>query len=246
MIAGPNSFAMRLYKETLTLMYRVLNGTLLLPGFIPSIGRFRFKYETTSTFMALASGQLSRMSLADSDSSVEMGGNPNDTPEAESSLVLFGPSHPVMEAPLRGLIHSEVNYEIGSMAEWLDPWNTQQYLLSRWGLRCSYATVSITAERWAAVNAGVGDFSNPPAMLPGGGSGFQESYPWDPSSQQLDVDVSGFFGDAGQVPRPPDLVFDSQSLAEKLIQEAVCFGEGPRFFKEHIDAAVRQFLGCNS
>lgn len=135
-IAGPNSFAMRLYKDTLILMFQVLRGEISIPGFIPSIGRFRFKYETPATFMQLAEGQLSRMTVGDQD--VERGANPNHTPAAEASLVLFGPSHPVMSAPLRAQIHTEVNYEIGSMAEWLDPWNTQQYLDSRWGLQCSY------------------------------------------------------------------------------------------------------------
>ncbi|KAG4434802.1 hypothetical protein IFR05_009705 [Cadophora sp. M221] len=244
-IAGPNSFAMRLYKDTLILMFQVLRGELSIPGFIPSIGRFRFKYETTANFMELAEGQLSRMMIGDDDFELEMGANPNQIPAAASSLVLFGPSHPVMSAPLRAQIHSEVNHEIGSMSEWLDPWNTQQYLKRRWGLRCSYATANISAERWAAVTSNspaVGDFSNYPAMLPVSGTGLQESYPWDVPNQQFGVDVSGFFGDT-QAPRPPDLVFNSQPLAEKLIQEAVCFGEGPRFFKEHIDNAIKQFLG---
>ncbi|KAL2062208.1 hypothetical protein VTL71DRAFT_6474 [Oculimacula yallundae] len=239
-IAGPNSFAMRLYKDTLILMFQVLRGEISIPGFIPSIGRFRFKYETTANFMSLAEGQLSRMTIGDSD--VEMGANPNQTPAAASSLVLFGPSHPVMSAPLRAQIHSEVNYEIGSMSEWLDPWNTQQYLQSRWGLQCSYATASVSAERWASVNSEVGnDFANEPVVLPVGD--LPSIRPWDPLSQQAQA---GPFGDAalpGQAPMPPDLIFNSQPLAEQLIQEAVCFGEGPRFFKEHIDKAVRNFLG---
>ncbi|KAH7311000.1 hypothetical protein BKA65DRAFT_518439 [Rhexocercosporidium sp. MPI-PUGE-AT-0058] len=253
LIAGPNSFALRLYKDTLHLMFRVLRGELSNPGFIPSIGRFRFKYESIATFISLAQGQLSRMSIGDGE--VEMGGNPNQTPAAaadvQSSLVLFGPRHPVMVAPLRKMIHGEVNEEIGSMNEWLDPWNTQQYLMRRWGLRCSYETANISAERWAAVTSdysAVGDFSGIPAMLPGSGTGtgIQDSYPWDAPNRESGVDVSDFFGDAGLpglASRTPDFVFNSQPLAEKLIQEAVCFGEGPRFFKEHIDDAVKQFLG---
>ncbi|KAL5325254.1 hypothetical protein ACEPPN_006378 [Leptodophora sp. 'Broadleaf-Isolate-01'] len=179
-IAGPNSFAMRLYKDTLILMFQVLRGELSIPGFIPSIGRFRFKYETTANFMELAEGQLSRMTIGDDD--VEMGANPNQAAAAASSLVLFGPSHPVMSAPLRAKIHSEVNHEIGSMSEWLDPWNTQQYLKSRWGLRCSYATANISTERWTAMagnSSAGGDLFSNPAMLPVSGAGFQEPYPWE-------------------------------------------------------------------
>ncbi|KAH7372207.1 hypothetical protein BKA64DRAFT_751004 [Cadophora sp. MPI-SDFR-AT-0126] len=265
-ISGYSSFALRLYTDTLSLMLRILRGELSIPGFIPSIARFRFKYETPDTFLSLAGDQLARMSISDPNSNPEaqMETNPNQIPKSaaeidtgvdidtNSSVVLFGPSHPVMSAPLRAKIHSEVNYEIGSMSEWLDPWNTQQYLLSRWGLRCSYATASVSADRWAGVNSS--SFGNlvvetMPAMLPGNGSTLEALYPWDAQHQQLGVDVNWLFEDVGfqgQVPRHPDFVFDSGPLAEKLIKEAVCFGEGPRFFKEHIDNAVREFMGGGS
>ncbi|PVH76281.1 hypothetical protein DL98DRAFT_592335 [Cadophora sp. DSE1049] len=266
-VSGPSSFALRLYTDTLILMFRVLRGEISNPGFIPSIARFRFKYETPDTFLSLAENQLSRMRISESNPNLlankDMRANPNQIPstatdadaqtDADSSVILFGPSHPVMSAPLRAKIHSEVDYEIGSMSEWLDPWNTQQYLLSRWGLRCSYAAARISAERWAGVNPlGVVNIANDtlPAMLPGSGSSFQALYPWGAQNQHLDMEnVSEFFGRAsfqGRWPRPPDFVFDSGPLAEKLIKEAVCFGEGPRFFKENIDKAVREFQGRNS
>ncbi|KAK0105117.1 hypothetical protein ONS95_004521 [Cadophora gregata] len=258
-ISGPSSFALRLYTDTILLMFRALRGEVSIPGFIPSIARFRFKYETPDTFMSLAEGQLSRMSISDSDPSLETGAKPTQKYAAafqneasagvgtDSSVVLFGPSHPVMSAPLRAKIHSAVNYEIGSMSEWLDPWNTQQYLLSRWGLRCSYVTASIPAERWTAVHSPTSkNFANDTMspMLPE--TGLQDVHIWDAQNQQQGVDVGGFFEDVSfqrQAPSPPDFVFNSQPLAEKLIQEAVCFGEGPRFFKQHIDDAVQQFLG---
>lgn len=114
-IAGPNSLAMRLYTQTLSLMSKALSGEIINPGFIPSIGRFRFKYETPTDFIELARGQLSRMSIGDSD--VELGANPNQGPAADGGMVLFGPEHPVMTAALRANIHSDVNYTVGSMAE---------------------------------------------------------------------------------------------------------------------------------
>jgi hypothetical protein len=44
------------------------------------------------------------------------------------------------------------------------------------------------------------------------------------------------------VDRQYNLLVSSQPLAEKLINEAVCFGEGPRFFQENIDKAAFNFL----
>jgi NADPH-dependent 7-cyano-7-deazaguanine reductase QueF-like protein len=45
------------------------------------------------------------------------------------------------------------------------------------------------------------------------------------------------------IPKSSDLVFNAKSLAMKLIQESVYFGEVPRFFKRNIDDAASSFLG---
>jgi hypothetical protein len=44
-------------------------------------------------------------------------------------------------------------------------------------------------------------------------------------------------------PRLLDLVFNAKLLAERLIQEFLCFGEGPRFSKQVMDNAASNFLG---
>jgi hypothetical protein len=46
-----------------------------------------------------------------------------------------------------------------------------------------------------------------------------------------------------EIPKSPDLVFNAKPLAMKLIQESICFAEGPRFFKWNIDDAASSFLG---
>jgi hypothetical protein len=37
-------------------------------------------------------------------------------------------------------------------------------------------------------------------------------------------------------------ILPAQPLAESLIRKAVCFGEGPRFYKDNIDATAAEFL----
>ncbi|KAF8862639.1 hypothetical protein BDZ45DRAFT_738962 [Acephala macrosclerotiorum] len=48
-LAGPRSFAMRLYKDTLTLMFSALTGETSVPGFIPRIRRFQFRHQKQMT-----------------------------------------------------------------------------------------------------------------------------------------------------------------------------------------------------
>jgi len=65
-------------------------------------------------------------------------------------------------------------------------------------------------------------------------------------SKTLDVEGNGFSGKAGfrgELPRRSRFVLNSLLLAEKLIGEAVCFGLGPKVFREYIDTGVRDFVG---
>ncbi|CZR63829.1 uncharacterized protein PAC_13726 [Phialocephala subalpina] len=229
--AGPNSFAMRLYKDTLTLMFKALTGELSIPGFIPRIGRYRFRYEQTDDFLEQVRSTLTRMSLEEQDPNYQSTGA--ETMTSNHKFVLFGPSHPVMTQPLRAMIHRDANREIGELDQWLDPWNTQEYLVNRWGLQLTWATVQISDGTLAAV--GLGGAPRDPNI------GLRNQYPWE---NLHSVDVRGFFPDM-DLPTPPNeehLILNCQSLAEDLIQGSICFGEGPRFFKDKIDAAVQQFV----
>jgi len=125
-VAGLNPFAMRLYKDTIILVIRVLREEISSPGFIPSIFRYRSRYEKYGDFLADAPSFMERMSLEDSATEDTVEGVSDS--ENESNLVLFGPSHPVMTSHLRATIQNDKLRESGSLGEWLDPWNTQLYL----------------------------------------------------------------------------------------------------------------------
>jgi hypothetical protein len=57
-ISGSNSFATRICMETLMMIILALQGQMDLPGFIPSVFRYRFRHDNSSDFISLATNQL--------------------------------------------------------------------------------------------------------------------------------------------------------------------------------------------
>lgn len=217
-VAGPNSFALRLYKDPIILSIRILQGEISTPGFIPSLMRYRFRYEKPDNYVTGASNFLQRLSLQDPVMDSAAPGTP-DT-ENESGILLFGPSHPVMNSVLRATMYQDLVQGVGSVGEGLDPYNTQLYLRSQWGLKLTASTARLLPTskcRQGEIrgNSEAGQFVS--SYDPG--SGLSDSFVEESSP-----------------------VLPAQSLAESLIRKSVCFGEGPRFYKGNIDATAAEFL----
>lgn len=219
-VAGPNSFAMRLYRDTIILSIRVLTGEISIPGFIPSLMRYRFRYEQSDNFVTGAADFLQQLSLQDSDNVEAM----PDT-ENESGIILFGPSHPVMTSSLRTTMHQDLVHEVGSVGEWLDPYNTQLHLQNEWGFKLTATTARLSSTKYQHGEMR-GDFE---------ADQFQSSSrSWSNISQE----ASG----SSVAVKNSCAVLPAQPLAESLIWKSVCFGEGPRFYKGNIDATAAEFL----
>jgi hypothetical protein len=217
-IFGPNSFVTRIYMERLMMIILALQGQMDLPGFIPSVFRYRFRHDNPSDFISLAANQLASMSISP----------PHDNNSPEEKLVLFGPEDPVMTDPIRGKIYEEIEEQEGDLKEWLDPWDTQEYLSRKWGLQLTYSNVRMSGlpPPWGLPPDDIflAAYLDPNMLVPWG------------KRANLAVDDFG-------IPKSSDLVFNAKPLAMKLIQESVCFGEGPRFFKRNIDDAAFSFIG---
>jgi hypothetical protein len=221
-ISGPNSFATRIYMETPMMIILALQGQMDLPGFIPSIFRYRFRHDNPSDFISLANNQLASMSIS-----------PHDNNSPEEKLVIFGPEDPVMTDPTRGKIYEEIEEREGNLKEWLDPWDTQEHLSRKWGLQLTYSDVRVSSQTLGHL---------PPSWdLPLDDIFLAATS--DPNMLGLWDKRANFAADDYEVPKTSDLVFNAKPLAMKLIQESVCFGEGPRFFKRNIDVAASSFLG---
>jgi hypothetical protein len=109
--------------ETLMMIILALQGEMGLPGFIPSVFRYRFRHDNPSDFISLATNQLAPMPIS-----------PHDNNSPKEKLVLFGPEDPVITDPIRGKIYEEIEEREGDLKEWLDPWDTQEQLSRKWGL----------------------------------------------------------------------------------------------------------------
>ena len=129
-----------------------------------------------------------------------------------------------MTSVLRASMYQDFIEEVGSVREWLDPYDTQMYLRDHWGFSLTGATASFLPRSVYRSDRKYGGFEidNP-----------RSSYETLHDSSQ---GSSVFFGEESTQIHPAEL------LAESLIWKSVCFGEGPRFFKGNIDATAAEFL----
>lgn len=221
LVAGPGSFAMRLYLDSTKLILRILKGEVYMPGVLPSIGRFRFRHEDPQILASILDEHFAKMDLV----------HQNALPKADSGthsnsgVVLFGPSDTLMRTSLRKHIFADVSREMGSVMEWLDPWGTQQHLSSQWTLQLTSTSVQISAYTLRNITRFNPNFSS---------SNIFPKSEEQPSSQPSSTN-SVNNGDLS-------FVLGAQPLIQMLINDAICFGEGPRFSTQNIDRAVFSFL----
>jgi hypothetical protein len=220
LVAGPDSFALRLYKDTIIMSLRVLQGEISVPGFISSLMRYRFRYEKFDNYVSDASNFLEGLSLENPAHAAKRMQNTQN----KSSIVLFGPTHPVMTSVLRTMMYQDMVQEVGSVSEWLDPWNTQLYLQDEWGFKLTAST---------AIFSPISTYQNGKR-----GTSFEAGQI--PSTSELSYIFSHEVMNNSTEDSSP--ILPAQPLAESLIRKAVCFGEGPRFYKDNIDATAAEFL----
>jgi hypothetical protein len=262
-ISGSNSFALRLYIDTLGVVFQCLQGSITIPGFIPSILRYRFRYEKKDKIMELIGIQLQNMKIDERNTNTYCQTN---EPLVESI------GHPVMSksdyenlglAPLIVEIAEDATKDGISISSWLDPWNTQKYLTERWGMTLSATSVNIP-------NHTIQLLLNIPHMPEGTSSSMKNSDNITRDTNEIDISRSPIWQSSSRETFPRSrnyssketarlskipqltsfrmgrhsegLVLNSTSLVKKLSIYGVCFAEGPRFEKNQIDEAVLGLL----
>lgn len=135
-------------------------------------------------------------------------------------------------------IQREVQEDVEELTQWLDCYATQQHLLTQWGLRL-YSTIPPEAQ---AFNHSLG--SGPVTFLVSETSepGFWKTV----EQKEMDkvvqdtvlVEESTWAEDKDGLSLEPKL----QLFAVRLVEEAVCFGEGPRFLVSNVDRLAMEFL----
>lgn len=259
-ISGPRSFAMRLYVDTISLIFNILRGTVFVPGYIPRVGQYRLRHERPQNLMEKVRYQLNKMGIDanDTDAYIE---SPNSTiTNPDSSLIISGPSDYEILDVLMLKIVRDYTQERGNLGEWFDPWSTQQYLVNHWGFHLSSTTARITSQTLQALNAPIPEQDSEQKYF-AAGTGFEglennglvpERW-WDSEQPSLnDIPQVSIYEPQG----PPvfgqglfpseasdvDVRISAKQMARKLGFHAMCFGDGPRFSKAGIDQVVRELL----
>jgi hypothetical protein len=277
-ISDTNSFAFRLYVDTLALVVQSMRGDVDIPGFIPSILRYRFRYEKANKLMELISSQLQNMKINENntDAFFQIAEPPIDS---TGRRVMSEKDYRILGLePLILQIARDAKKDAICVTSWLDPWHTQKYLTEKWGMALSATSVSIPQQTLRSVS----EQPNTPIVIPPAANRSTAAVAVDESSaamptmhavdtsrsqllpiylqemfqrkQNPSSNQSTFFGlNNAQKPRhitkwlsglgnSEDLVFSSQSLVQKLCIRGICFAEGPRFHKDHINEAVLEVL----
>jgi hypothetical protein len=269
LIGNLASFATRLYLDTLFTTWKALTGELQVPGFIPSVCRYRLRHEPPNVMIELIRQQLSVMYVDNDISSSEV------DPRKQSSANDVG-STAISSSELenlRPIITSSVcdlEREGGSLRDWMDPWHTQQYLTNHWGFELSSTTVIIPNHVINSTqpnhvggmvidlpeNLEVAERPTEPAKETGSSlfassvfnTQLASNYELTTSQYTPRLQFGGMDNYVGATPSQAtiapqsDAVTGVSPLIQKLWLETVCFGDGPRFAKQHVDAAVQSFL----
>jgi hypothetical protein len=121
-LAGRDSFASRLYFETIVMAVRALQGEGS-GNILDSMYRYKRRYANFDHILGVTSGVLNMMLHGTSQ-------DPKENPKAVRFSELDGPQ----ESAMKAAIAQEVVMHGSSETEYLNTWNVERYLRDKWGL----------------------------------------------------------------------------------------------------------------
>ena len=214
-LAGRDSFASRLYFETIVMVVRALRGEESR-DILDSMYRYKRRYANFDHILGVTSGVLNMMLHGTSQ-------DPKENPKAVRFSELDGPG----ESAMKAAIAREVMLHGSTEIEYLNTWNVERYLRDKWRLGVDSITIR-TPPR--ALKAHLDHFSSVNEVPQ---SAFHDSpenlIPFAPTM------IPGFA-------HSEQSLLDAQSLVERIMLGAVSLGEGPRWHVSFIDRAVQSFL----
>jgi len=132
--AGHDSFAARLYWNSLTWAFRSLRGDEDFPiDFAKSMFRYKMRYSTPQQVLTVIAHVLNQMLLGTSDITF----NPSRSWEAfAGQRTLLDPSESgaVETNAVKNAIHRDIIQDGGMVDDYLDTWSVERYLAKKWGV----------------------------------------------------------------------------------------------------------------
>ena len=132
--AGHDSFAARLYWNSLTWAFRSLRGDEGFPiDFAKSMFTYKMRYSTPQQVLTVIAHVLNQMLLGTSDITF----NPSRSWEAfagQRTLPDPSDSGAVETNAVKNAIHRDIIQDGGMVDDYLDTWSVERYLANRWGV----------------------------------------------------------------------------------------------------------------
>jgi hypothetical protein len=132
--AGHDSFAARLYWNSLTLAFRSLRGDEDFPiDFAKSMFRYKMRYSTPQQVLTVIAHVLNQMLLGTSDITFD----PSRSWEAfagQRTLPDPSESGAVETNAVKNAIFRDIIQDGGMVDDYLDTWSVERYLANKWGV----------------------------------------------------------------------------------------------------------------
>jgi hypothetical protein len=132
--AGHDSFAARLYWNSLTLAFRSLRGDEDFPiDFAKSMFRYKMRYSTPQQVLMVIAHVLNQMLLGTNDITFD----PSRSWEAftgQRTLPDPSESGAVETNAVKNAIHRDIIQDGGMVDDYLDTWSVERYLANKWGV----------------------------------------------------------------------------------------------------------------
>jgi len=139
--AGHDSFAARLYWNSLAMGFRSLRGDEGYPTVqAKSVFRYKMRYSTPQDILIVIGYVLNHMLLGTSDVAFDQSGNWEAFAERRA-LPNPNNSGGVDANAAKNAIHRDIAQEGGSLEDSLDTWGVERYLADRWGMLVDSSTV---------------------------------------------------------------------------------------------------------
>ena len=139
--AGHDSFAARLYWNSLTLSFRSLRGDEDYPiDYAKSMFRYKLRYSTPQQVLTVVGHVLNQMLLGTSDVTFDQSRN-WEAFAARRALPDPSDSGAVDTHAVKNAIHRDIIQDGGLVEDYLDTWGVERYLTDRWGVLVDSSTV---------------------------------------------------------------------------------------------------------
>jgi hypothetical protein len=138
-IGGILSFATRLHYEAVQTAFKALTGIISIPEYIPWALRFVLRHGSIDSIARMARDFLDIISYDYDDTKVGFEEDDQEHAKILLSDVFYASLGQIIRTVAREFVAEGMTID-----DWLDPWDTYEYIRSRWNLRLTATAILIS------------------------------------------------------------------------------------------------------